>query len=269
MPIDTHPRRRAPNTEQIVEEQKHQARLLKEQQAAAKAAARVPAKMTATAPGVPAKMTAAAAPVPSAADNRSAQERYIDEVAPSTIAGQMVKFSKEGKFIISETEEEIGPDQDFVALCDEVLIGYVRFNGEGEPPDRHQGLLYQGFTLPPRGSLGDMDQSQWSLGLDGLPADPWQHQICLVLQDPRSLALYTFVTSSITGRRAVGNLLRHFDRMRRNTSSGSCGCAPPGSRARRKGLAGPSFVVVGRTAKDSAAPPDSSVAADMNDSLPI
>jgi len=126
MPIDTHPRRRAPNTEQIVEEQKHQARLLKEQQAAAKAAARVPAKMTATAPGVPAKMTAAAAPVPSAADNRSAQERYIDEVAPSTIAGQMVKFSKEGKFIISETEEEIGPDQDFVALCDEVLIGYVR-----------------------------------------------------------------------------------------------------------------------------------------------
>jgi hypothetical protein len=262
MPIDVHPKRRQPNTEQIVEEQKRQARLLKEQQQAAKAAASVPAKVTAT------------VPTPLAVDNRSAQEKYIDEVAPSTIAGQMVKFSKEGKFIVSETEEEIGPDQDFVALCDEVLIGYVRFNGEGEPPDRHQGLLYQGFTLPPRGSLGDMDQSQWSLGLDGLPADPWQHQICLVLQDPRSLALYTFVTSSITGRRAVGNLLRHFDRMRRNATSGHpiVRLRPSGFQSKKKGVGWvhtPSFVVVGRTAKDSAAPPDSSVAADMNDSLPI
>ena len=59
------------------------------------------------------------------ADTRTDIERYIDEIAPSTIAGQMVKFSKEGKFIVAETEEEISPDEDFVALCDETLIGWI------------------------------------------------------------------------------------------------------------------------------------------------
>src|SRR5262245_58403420 len=244
------PKYRAPNTEQIVEEQKRQARLLKEQQQAAKAVARVPAKT---------------APAPAAIDNRTPQERYIDEVAPSTIAGQMAKFSKDGKFIISETEQEVSLDQEFIALCDEVLIGYVKFNGEGEPPDRHQGLLYSGYVMPSRDSLGDMDQTEWPEGLDGLPADPWQHQMCLVLQDPQSLALYTFVTSSVTGRRAVGNLLRHFDRMRRSdpNSYPVVRLRPSGFQSKKKGVGWvhtPSFVVVGRTAKNSATPPDTSIA---------
>ncbi len=34
---------------------------------------------------------------------------------------------------------------EFVALCGETLVGMVRFNGEGEPPDRVMGLLYDGF----------------------------------------------------------------------------------------------------------------------------
>ena len=256
MPIDAHPRRvKGKTPEEITAQQKEDAEALRRQKA------NVPAKVATT------------APAPLTTDTRSAQERYIDEVAPSTIAGQMVKFSKEGKFIVSETEEEISPERDFIALCDEVLIGYVKFNGEGEPPDRHQGLLYQGFTMPPRVGLGDMDQSQWSLGLDGLPADPWQHQICLVLQDPQSLALYTFVTSSITGRRAVGNLLRHFDRMRRSDpdSYPIVRLRPSGFQSKKKGVGWvhtPSFVVVKRTTKNSAVPPDSSVAADLNDSIP-
>ena len=32
-------------------------------------------------------------------------------------------------------------------------------------------------------SLGDLDKSQWDEGLDGEPADPWQHHQYLVLQD--------------------------------------------------------------------------------------
>ena len=59
--------------------------------------------------------------------------------------------------------------------------------------------------------------SQWDEGLDGKPADPWQHHQYLVLQDTSTSELFTFVTSYVTGRRAVGNLLRHFNRRRRPT----------------------------------------------------
>jgi hypothetical protein len=255
MSIDVHPKRRL-FPEEIIAEQKRQAEA---QTAAAKA---VPAKVTAT------------TPAPLAGDGRTAAERYIDEVAPSSIAGQLVKFSKEGKFIISETEEEISLDRDFVALADETLVGWIKFSDDDTtPPDRRQGLLYRGFIPPPRESLGDLDQTKWPEGLSGQPEDPWRHQMCLVLQDPVSLALFTFVTSSITGRRAVGNLLRHFDRARRNDPNSGypiVRCKPSGYDSKKKGVGWvntPSFAIVGRTSK--APLPDTSAAADMNDEIPI
>ena len=47
------------------------------------------------------------------------------------------------------------------------------------------GLLYDGFVMPPRESLGDNEAGEWDLGLDGQPADPWQHAQYLVLQRGR------------------------------------------------------------------------------------
>src|SRR5262249_32680770 len=100
MPIDVHPKRRVPTSTEVIEEQKRVARSLKEQQQATKVtpAANVRAKAVATPPAT------------SAVDTRTPEERYIDEIAPSAIAGQLIKFSKEGKFIVSETEQEISPD---------------------------------------------------------------------------------------------------------------------------------------------------------------
>ena len=46
----------------------------------------------------------------------------------------MIKFSKDGKFFTPDDEGEISEDQDFIALCDETLVGWVKFNGPGEPP---------------------------------------------------------------------------------------------------------------------------------------
>jgi hypothetical protein len=136
MPIDVHPKRKGPTSDEVVAEQKRQAAVLAEQkrQAAAKT-------------NVPAKVTPASTPAPAIIDNRIPEQRYIDDIAPSVIAGQLVKFSKEGKFIVSETEEEISPDTDFVALCDETLIGWIKFRDDDEPPDRVQGLLYDGFCI--------------------------------------------------------------------------------------------------------------------------
>jgi hypothetical protein len=136
------------------------------------------------------------------ADTRTPEERYVDQIAPSTIAGTLIKFAKGGKFECAENGEVISPDTAFVCLADETFIGWIRFNGEGEPPDRVQGRLYKGFVLPPRATLGDTDETKWENGLDGAPEDPWKHQQMLVLQNRTTGAIYTFATTSETGRRA-------------------------------------------------------------------
>jgi hypothetical protein len=256
MSIDSHPKRTKGKTpEEIIKQQKEDAEALRRQKA-----------------NVPAKV-ATAVPAPTTIDTRTPEEAYLDEVAPSTLAGSMIKFSKEGQFIVRETQETISPDREFVALCDETLIGWVKFNGEGEQPDRRQGQLYHGFAMPPRHSLGDTDQSQWPEGLSGAPEDPWHHQMCLVLQDPESAALFTFVTSSPTGRRGVGNLLQHFTRLRRSNpgSNPIVRCRPSGFESKKKGVGWvptPSFDVCGKTTAGSVAPPDTSAAADMSDEIP-
>jgi hypothetical protein len=211
---------------------------------------------------------------PAVSDTRTPQQKYLDEIAPSSFVGALVKFSKEGKFVIAESGEEISPDKDFIALCDEVLVGWIRFREQGGPPDRVMGLHYDGFVMPERETLGDLDESAWPVGLSGAPADPWQHQINLVLQDRDVLELYTFATSSATGRRAVGNLLRHYERLRKsNPDDYPIVRLKPGGfnhRDPRVGwVATPTFAVVGRAPKASAAKPDSSPSGDMDDEIPF
>src|SRR5262249_18599127 len=189
--------------------------------------------------------------------------RYLDEVAPANIVGRMIKFSKEATFVTPDDGNEVSPDQDFIALCDETWVGWVKFNGPGEPPDRIGGLLYDGFILPERDTLGDTDQSQWEIGLDGKPDDPWQHHMYLVLQQADTRELFTFVTGCPTGRRAVGNLLKHYNRLRRSSPD-----EVPVVRLRQGGfkhkesrvgwVSTPVFVVFGKMKRDSAAKPDTS-----------
>jgi hypothetical protein len=153
------------------------------------------------------------------------------------------------------------------------MIGRVKFNGEGMPPDRHMGLLYDGFVMPPREMLGDTDEAKWEIGLDGKPQDPWQHHVYLVLQNGSTGELFTFTTSSSTGRRAVGNPLRHYDRLQKTHSD-----QYPVVRLKTGGFQHrdervgwvnvPVFAVVGRAPKESAAKPDSSIGTDLNDAIP-
>ena len=199
--------------------------------------------------------------------------RYLDDVAPASISGRMIKFNgKDGKFFTPDDEAEVSEDQDFIALCDETLVGWVKFNGPGEPPDRVMGLLYDGFVMPERKTLGDLDQSQWEMGLDGKPDDVWKHHQYVVLQQADTKELYTFVTSSRTGRRAVGNLLRHYDRLRRTGSD-----EVPVVRLRKGGyqhrdervgfVQTPVFVVFGKASRDSAVRPDTSIKGILDDEV--
>jgi hypothetical protein len=201
-------------------------------------------------------------------------EKYIDDVAPASLVGRMVKFNKDGVFITADDDVPIADDVDFVALCDQTMVGWIKFNGQGEPPDRHMGLLYDNYDMPPRSTLGDDDRSKWETGLDGRPADPWQHHVYAVLQRGDTRELVTYVTSSITGRRAIGNLLRHYNRMQRTDPD-----FYPVIRLKVGGfqhrddrvgwVKTPVLTVMGKHRKDDAAQPDASAAADLNDSIPF
>jgi hypothetical protein len=254
-------KRTPPTPEQIIAEQKIQAEKLTNAKKAPAVA--LPAR---------AANTAVATPVP---DNRTNVQRYLDEVSPASIVGRLIKFSKDGNFILADTDEPVAENAEFVALCGETLVGWIRFHNDGEtPPDRVQGLLYDGFQMPTRDTLGDLDETQWPEGPSGGPEDPWKHQMLLVLQDSQTRELFTYGTASITGRRAVGNLLRHYNRMRRANADELpvVRLKTSGFNSKKPGVGWvptPTFAIVGRTPRDSAAKPDTSVAADLNDQIPI
>jgi hypothetical protein len=133
----------------------------------------------------------------------SNRQEYLNEIAPASIVGRMIKFSKDGKFVTPDDDSIIGEETDFAALCDQALVGWIKFNGTGNPPDRVMGLLYDNFLMPARETLGDHDQAKWDMGLDGRPSDPWQHHIYLPLQRGDTGELFTYVTSSIFAQSAT------------------------------------------------------------------
>jgi hypothetical protein len=230
----------------------------------------VPAATTeSTVVPVATKATAVALP-----NDRTPVEAYLDEVAPAAIVGRMIKFSKEGKFVTPDDDEPITDDVDFIVLADQTLVGWIKFNGEGQPPDRRMGLLFDGFQMPDRSTLGDTDTAKWELGLDGHPQDPWQHHQYLVLQRGDTGELFTFVTSSVTGRRAIGNLLRHYTRLQKTHPDMlpvvKLKVGGFNHRDDRVGwLNVPVLAVVGRAPKDSTAKPNTSPAADLDDNVPF
>jgi hypothetical protein len=284
MPIDTHPARaRGRTPEEINAQQKEQAAKDKAARKATPLSAKPAGAVAAVTPEVLAETgklptlaagTAVAMPAP---DNRTNVQRYVDEIAPANIVGRLIKFGKEGAFVTADDGEPVSESADFLALCDETLIGWIKFSkssgDDATPPERVQGLLYDGFVMPPRNTLGDNDQTQWEAGLSGQLEDPWKHQVCLVLQNTETKEFYTFATTSLTGRRSVGNLLRHFDRMQRtNVGEVPIVRLKAGGFNHRDDRIGwvstPVFAVVGRAPRDSAAKPDTA-AADMNDRIPF
>ena len=124
--------------------------------------------------------------------NKAYRQRYLDEVAPASIVGRMIKFGKDGTFTTTDDGEPIASTAEFAALCDQTLVGWLKFNGAGESSTREMGLIYGDYVMPPRESLGDLDVTKWEEGLNGEPADPWAHHMYLVLQDVETSALYTF-----------------------------------------------------------------------------
>ena len=199
---------------------------------------------------------------------------YLDAIAPAQLVGREMVFSKNGMFITRDDEAPIDEARVFIAHADQSMIGRIKFNGPGEKPDVHMGAMYDGYIMPSRESLGDNDEALWELGLNGSPQDPWTNQMYIVLEDAASNEMYTFVTRTVTGLRAAGNLLRHYERLKKthpdmyplvNLKKGGFN-----HRDTRVGwVSTPAFAVVGRHPRNSAATPNSSPSADLENSIPF
>ena len=96
--------------------------------------------------------------------------------------------------------------------------------------------------------------------------------MCIVLQQADTKEMFTFVTTNKTGRRAAGNLLKHYNRLRRNGAD-----EVPIVRLRKGGyqhpdervgwVVTPTFVVFGKASRDSAAKPGTSLSAILDDEI--
>jgi hypothetical protein len=201
---------------------------------------------------------------------------YLDTVAPAGLYGREINFDhKSSGFITRDDGEKISESRVFVALMESTAVGVIRFFGKGEKPEVHMALIYDGQLPPDRESLGDNDPEQWEEGLSGKKEDPYNKQNYLPLEDPETKEAFTLVTRTLTGIRAVGNLMRHYERLRKShPDMNPLICLKVGGfnhRDERIGwVATPNLAVVGRHPKDTAAKADSSLSADMDgDAIPF
>jgi hypothetical protein len=211
------------------------------------------------------------AAVATSASAEAAIDAYVNEHAGGGGA-TFFRWGKGNEYIKTADDTVIPLSTEFTAVFDKVQVGYIRFNGKGNPPTRKMGPLFGGFVMPPRDSLGDDDQRLWELGLDGKPKDPWQSQILLPLVGATDDALYVFQTTSSTGRNAVGRLLTLCRRMQKREP----GFYPvikldvggfPRKDPRVGWVKTPAFTPVGRTPMDGTQKIDTSISADLNDSV--
>ena len=119
------------------------------------------------------------------------------------MTGTFFKFGKDG-FVTTSDETTIPEGTQFICIYDQVVGGWIKFMGKGNPPIRKQGRLFEGFVPIPRSELGDNDREEWELGLSGQPQDPWQIQLLLPLQNVETGELFVFQTTSVTGQARCG-----------------------------------------------------------------
>jgi hypothetical protein len=149
-------------------------------------------------------------------DADARRKKYLEELAPNSGPGRLIKFTKEGTFVTHDDGAPVAEEAKFIAIADQTLGGRMRFNGAGELPDKsHMSLLYGGnFRAPKVEDLPDRDKRQWEIGYDGEPEDPWKEHIQIPLQHVDTAELFYFDTSSPTGLKSVGKFLNYYERLR-------------------------------------------------------
>jgi hypothetical protein len=188
--------------------------------------------------------------------------------------GEFVRFTKEAKFARVSDGEEIPAGTKCICVFDQTQHGWIKFNGDGQPPTRHMGPMFGGYVPPPRSELGDDDERQWELGLSGEPADPWKTQVLLPLKELDGDRLYIFQTMSVTGLRAVASLISECKQMAKKEPEmypvvelaiGAFEHKNPRIGTVKK----PAFKIAGKVSRNGVAPAQIGTGAVLDDEIPF
>jgi hypothetical protein len=197
----------------------------------------------------------------------------MNHLARHASSGTALRFSKDGKFIMpTNGDEELPEGTELACIWDQARGGYQRFRGKGERPELKLGLVFGGKP-PEREELGDTDPTQWpDSDLTGRPEDPWREVLMVPLQSVETGEVYIFSTMSITGLRAVSNLLTQSARMAAKEPDfyPVVAIRAGGYEHRKFGwVRVPAFERRGRAPKSDITAAVTSIAGDMDDEIPF
>jgi hypothetical protein len=211
--------------------------------------------------------------VPAAKTNVVTLNAGMNFLAKRASIGTPTRFSKEGKFILpTEGDKELPEGTQLAVIWDQARAGYQRFGAKGERPEFRVALIFGG-TPPERHELPDNDPAQWPVSdLTGEKEDPWREVQMVPLQSIDDGQVYVFSTMSVTGLRAVSNLLTQSARMAAKDGDHypviklRCG----GYEHKRFGwVKVPGFERTGRAPKSDITAAVTSIAGDMDDEIPF
>lgn len=135
---------------------------------------------------------------------KNAFEAYSESVNSNRIVGDLLKFNK-GDWLVGQDNDELKLGTKLVAAVEEVMVGYLKWE-ESKVVDMRMGKVKDGFVMPARRDLGDVEQGTWDIDDQGKPRDPWQMTSYLILKAAEGQDLYTYAPSSAGGRNVVAAL---------------------------------------------------------------
>jgi hypothetical protein len=150
-------------------------------------------------------------------NNQTELDNLADAVQDDVGFQKMLKFKK-GEYFCDNQEVQLGTQM--IAHCIGYTQVWIKFVNN-EFIERKIYRRAKGERPVERESLGDLNESQWNIGLNGQPADPWVLQSLLPMENPETEDVCVFVSASAGGRRAIAELVdRYVTRMRRHAASG-------------------------------------------------
>jgi hypothetical protein len=138
--------------------------------------------------------------------------RAIASGSRVTLLGTLLLFKK-GAWEKGENREKLEEGTRAIALMNEARHGYVFWPNNEKPVylGGKIGKLSEGFEVPDRQTLGNLDKERWPIGLSGQREDPWRHSIFLPMQlVSDDEVILTFISNSEGGRSAFYYLAKRY-----------------------------------------------------------
>lgn len=136
---------------------------------------------------------------PFAAYGRGATSRNI---------GELLKF-QHGTYVAGPAGDDVAPGTVVIPCMDLLTIGWTKWE-DARPVEHRTELCVDGIQPPRRRELGDLDEALWERGDNGKPRDPWSFGNSLPMIGADDRTIYTFVTSSLGGLNAIGELCKTY-----------------------------------------------------------